>query len=335
MSAYGSACGTAAAARPSCNDRQVSTDRIDVVLADTLRAVRADGIAVGVTSEKTTLFGAGGSVAGEPVDDQAVMYGASVAKQYIGLLMAQAIEAGQAREDDKLIGSLPELPEWMAEIRLRHLLHHTSGLADVTAPSRRVPASNAEVLERLQRYPEPALDSAGRRFCYNNTGYVLLAEVVSRVFQRPIGALAWEQIFRPLAMTRTWLRAVPPIPTTEPAPPGTLGDGGMWTTVADLIAYMNALNRDLLDPAVVHCTESETPGCLDDGTPLDYAWRVRVSASRAGRRITHGGTWAGWLAKTVRLPECQIAVAVLSISGEESAISKLGTDLADHVAQCQ
>src|SRR5215218_11337399 len=67
----------------------------------------------------------------------------------------------------------------MADIRLRHLLHHTSGLADVTAPSRGVPASNADVFERLQRRRQPALDSPGRRFCYNNTGYVLLAEVVS------------------------------------------------------------------------------------------------------------------------------------------------------------
>jgi len=171
----------------------------------------------------------------------------------------------------------------MADIRLRHLLHHTSGLADVTAPSRRVPASNADVFERLQRRRQPALDSPGRRCCYNNTGYVLLAEVVSRVFQRPIGPLAWERIFRPLAMTRTWLSAVAPIPTTEPSPPGTLGDGGLWTTVADLIGYLNALNCDLLDPAVVH--RVETPGWLDDGTPLDYAWGVRVTASPAGRRI--------------------------------------------------
>jgi CubicO group peptidase (beta-lactamase class C family) len=321
-------------ARPSCcNDRQVSTDRIDAMLADRLGAVRADGVAVGVTSEKTTVFGAAGSVAGKPVDDQAVMYGASVAKQFIGLLMAQAIEAGHVTEDDQLIGSLPELPDWMAEIRLRHLLHHTSGLVDVTAPNRGVPASNADVLERLQRCRQPALDSPGRRFCYNNTGYVLLAEVVSRVFQRPIGPLAREQIFRPLAMTRTSLSAVAPTSTTEPTPPGTVGDGGLWTTVGDLIRYLNALNCDLHDPAVVH--RAETPGCLDDGTPLDYAWGVRVNASPAGRRITHGGTWAGWLAKTVRLPERQIAVAVLSIGGKESAISELGTDLADHVAQRQ
>ena len=156
---------------------------------------------------------------------------------------------------------------------------------------------------------------------------------MSRVFQRPIGPLAREQIFRPLAMTRTWLSAQAPIPTTEPAPPGTVGDGGLWTTVGDLIAHLNALNCGLPDPAVVH--RVETPGCLEDGTPLDYAWGVRVTASPTGRRITHGGTWAGWIAKTVRLPERQIAVAVLSIGGQESAISNLGTDLADHVAQCQ
>ena len=98
------------------------------------------------------------------------------------------------------------------------------------------------MVERLQRRRQPALDSPGRRFCYNNTGYVLLAEVVSWVFQRPIGPLASERIFRPLAMTRTWLSAVAPIPTIEPTPPGTLGDGGLWTTVVDLIGYLNALN---------------------------------------------------------------------------------------------
>jgi CubicO group peptidase (beta-lactamase class C family) len=83
----------------------------DATLADALRTVHADGIVVGLTSETTTLFHSSGSIAGEAVNDHTVMHGASVAKQFIGLLIAQAIEAGHATEDDQLIGLLPELPE--------------------------------------------------------------------------------------------------------------------------------------------------------------------------------------------------------------------------------
>jgi CubicO group peptidase (beta-lactamase class C family) len=310
----------------------MSTDRIAAVAA-ALRMVGTDGVAVGVVTGDTAVFGSVGSVDGELLSEQTVMYGASLAKQVVGLLLAQAVDTGRISAADRVITWLPELPDWMGEIRLHHLLHHTSGLPDVTAPAQGIPESNADVIARFRRFPTRTAVRPGLQFSYNNAGYVLLAEVVSHVSGRPIGQLASERLFRPLAMTRTRLGGEPPRLTDQPLPPGTIGDGGLWTSIADLTRWLAALNKGLHEVAAVH--RAETPGCLDDGTPLDYAWGLRVTPSPHGRRITHGGSWAGWQAKTIRLPERQIAVAVLSTGGEEQLISTLGTDLADQFAGCQ
>src|SRR5215213_7677142 len=184
----------------------------------------------------------------------------------------------------------------MAGIRLRHLLHHTSGLADVTAPSRGLPASNAEVLERLQRHPPPALDSPGRRFSYNNTGYVLLAEVVSRVFQRPIGPLAREQIFRPLAMTRTSLSAVAPTSSTEPRPRAAWMTARHWTTPGESESTHHRLAA---------ASPTEAPGRA--GSPRQSACPNVRSPSRcsasAARRVPAGNLAPTWRTTSLSVNE--------------------------------
>jgi CubicO group peptidase (beta-lactamase class C family) len=290
----------------------------------------AGGLAVGAVHGDTAEFVCRGTVAGEPVTPDTVMYGASVTKQMVGLLLALGVEAGRATPADRLRRWLPELPGWIDGVRLHHLLHHTSGLPDLTAPSYGVPLSNDEVIGRFRRFDGPSLMEPGRRFSYNNAGYVLLAEALSRLFDRPIAELAGEQIFEPLGMAATRLGGEGQRTAGHPDPPGTVGDGGLWTTVADLARWLTAMNDGTINPRAVR--RAERVGHLVDGTALDYAWGVRVVETSDGRRLTHGGTWANWLAKTVRLPHQGVVVAVLSTGGSESGISRLGTDLAAGLA---
>ncbi len=115
-----------------------------------------------------------------------------------------------------------------------------------------------------------------------------------------------------------------------PAPPGTVGDGGWWTTVADLLRWLRAMNARALGDGVAQIME--TPGRLDDGTPLSYAWGVTVSTRAGGRTFTHGGNWPGWSAKTVRQPGRGTAVAVLSCSGDVDRVSGTALALADRLS---
>ena len=101
-----------------------------------------DGIAIGTVRGGTVEFSCRGMVSGGPVGPDTVMYGASVTKQFVGFLLALGVEAGRASPDDGIRRWLPELPGWTDEVRLQHLLHHTSGLPDLAEPSPGIPASN-------------------------------------------------------------------------------------------------------------------------------------------------------------------------------------------------
>ena len=138
-------------------------------------------------------------------------------------------------------------------------------------------------------------------FQYSNTGYVCLAEIVRRIGGAALGDLARHRVFGPLGMTGSRLGGPPAARHPGlPAPPGTVGDGGWWTTAADLLRWLRAMNARTLGEEVTRILE--TPGRLDDGTPLSYAWGVAVSIRAGGVTFTHGGNWPGWSAKTVRQP---------------------------------
>ena len=68
-----------------------------------------------------------------PVTGATVMYGASLAKQVVGILVSLAVQAGELDLDQPLRQFLPWFPPWANQVRVRHLLHHTSGLPAAVA----------------------------------------------------------------------------------------------------------------------------------------------------------------------------------------------------------
>jgi CubicO group peptidase (beta-lactamase class C family) len=251
------------------------------------------------------------------------MYVASVTKQVVAALVGQAVLAHQLDPDTSVRRLLPALPAWAQPVQVRHLIHHTSGLPSTTRLlaalhlTEEAELDNALVVRALSRLAEPD-DAPGRVMAYSNTGYVVLAEVLRAAVDADLAGLAQAAIFRPLGMTRSMLGQAPPSALPDP-PPRTVGDGGLWTTARDLLRWLDGLNRGLLGE---HLTDLlQTPGHLDDGTPLDYAWGMTARPSDAGITYTHGGNWRGWTAKTVRNPRAGTALALLARHISDQAVS--------------
>ncbi|MFI6811184.1 serine hydrolase [Nonomuraea sp. NPDC050328] len=99
-------------------------------------------------------------------------------------------------------------------------------------------------------------------------------------------------------------------PLVRPRPaPLSLGDGGVWSTALDLLRWGHALNRDELGVSAL----LETPGRLDDGTPLDYACGIGVR-SHAGHRVyRHGGGWPGLRLLHARVPELDLCLVLIAL----------------------
>lgn len=96
---------------------------------------------------------------------------------------------------------LPELDRMdKREIRLRHLLTHTSGMPGWLPLYLR----GSTIQEYLAQLTDcPLLDRPGSRVVYSCVGYLLLGEIIQRCASAPLDRLAEEWIFGPLGLSST------------------------------------------------------------------------------------------------------------------------------------
>jgi CubicO group peptidase (beta-lactamase class C family) len=266
-----------------------------------------------------------------PITPATVFYAGSVSKQFTAFAAALAIQQGRLGLDDPIRKHLPELPVHADGITVRHLLHHTSGLRDfytlLSIAGRRqdVLFDNAAILRLAAR--QTGLNFApGEDYLYSNTGYTLLAIVVGRATGMSFGRYAQEQIFRPLGMSATQFgddaaRLVPDRaygytwgPRGEPrldTPAGErVGAGGLFTTVRDLLKWdQNFYSGKVGGKSLLE--QVQTPGALNSGKPLTYAWGLQIGSYRGLRVVEHSGSLGGYRAHLARYPERHVSVALL------------------------
>lgn len=146
---------------------------------------------------------AGGSC---PVSDSTAFHLASVTKLFTATAIMQLAEAGRIRLDDKLADLLPGFYMKDArykDIRIRHLLSHSSGLMwdNIIKNSPDGPASEAVFLEQL--HTKRLNFAPGTQFAvktYSNVGFDLLGMVVEKVSGQSYDAYVREHILRPAGM---------------------------------------------------------------------------------------------------------------------------------------
>ena len=80
------------------------------------------------------------------------------------------------------------------------------------------------------------------------------------------------------------------------------GNGGLLTTVADLLRWNEALTKGTIPGGAELVTLLETPGKLNDGSPIEYGLGLGVGTFRGLRAVTHGGATAGYRTYLARWP---------------------------------
>jgi CubicO group peptidase (beta-lactamase class C family) len=252
---------------------------------------------------------------------------ASVSKQFTAAAVLVMVDQGRIALDDPvnaLISGCP--PSWDA-ITLRHLLTHTSGLGhwedypEVDLVAWREPDAVIQAFQGQAPLFEP-----GERFAYSSPGYVLLAHVVQRAADQPYRSFLAERIFEPLGMIDTFVGAGAGRPTCavglvdgEPTPSFELdavgmGAGDVWSTVADLVRWDQALaSGELLSQQSREATFAHQVWCGDDATDVWYGfgWILGSLAGQPGVRY-HTGQNAGFRALNVWLPLQDVRFAALT-----------------------
>nr|MBX2878199.1 beta-lactamase family protein [Saprospiraceae bacterium] len=221
-------------------------------------------------------FGLADQEKGLPFSSQTQTDIGSISKQFTACLIALLEEQAKLSIEDDIRKHLPELPIYQDTIRIKHLIHHTSGIRDYEALEMLNGRhyfddhmSNPYVVELIARQRSLNFQPSSR-YEYSNSNYILLAEIIERVSNRSLNEVATSYIFEPLGMDHTFFHINQGEDFENKAIGYTekegelirpkyqshlIGDGGIYTTLSDLIKWdqnfgSNKLGKgqaDLLD----------------------------------------------------------------------------------------
>ncbi len=257
----------------------------------------------------------------------------SVSKQFTAAAMVLLARDGKVSLDDDVRKYVPELSESQASFTIRQMLSHTSGLRDwgnlggiAGRPRGAMTYTHAHVVDMLSR--QTALNFApGTRWSYSNSGYNLAAVVIARVSGMSFAEFSRTRLFEPLGLTKTSWRddyariiagraigysmAVGRFRQDMPFE-NVHGNGGLLTTVGDLLTWQAALTSGALkDLAHVQQTVAKLP----DGRDLHYGLGVFRGAYKGVPEVYHSGATAGYRAFLTEYPSAKLTIAVLCNAG--------------------
>jgi CubicO group peptidase (beta-lactamase class C family) len=266
-----------------------------------------------------------------PITTDTSFYLASVSKQFTAMAIMMLAEQGKLGFDDRLPDFFPRFPSWGAEITLRQMLQHTSGMpqfAQFIELGGLFGMTNKDVLDRLMKLTAPEFP-AGAKFAYNGTAYALLASITASVSGRSFAEFLKARIFDPLGMkhsvvydssdparhklVRGYLREDGRFtPWDYPFMP--FGDGGLFSTLDDLFLWDQALNGERLVPRAT-LEQAFTSGATNDGASIGYGFGWYTNHFPGRRHVAHGGTLGPYVNYIIRFLDIERTIIVLTNLG--------------------
>jgi CubicO group peptidase (beta-lactamase class C family) len=228
----------------------------------------------------------------------------SLAKGFTAMAIMMLAERGKLGYDDLIERHVTELAGATPGITIRHLLTHTSGIPDVGDLGIDRPRLRERDVVNAVRTHHTRFARPGSRYRYSNTGYMLLAMAVENASGESFDRFLQAAIFDPLGMNSTR-------PESGPRDADeTKGDGGLVSTVDDLLRWHNALAGERLVRAKTFA-EGLTPGKVAEGeSTYGFGWNV---AQRDGDTyMWHTGNSGGQRAFLGRRLRDRIAIIILT-----------------------
>ena len=267
---------------------------------------------------------------GIPNSPSTVFRSGSVSKQFTAGAIALLALRGDLELDAPVRRYLPDFPDYPNPPTVRHLVHHTSGVRDYIGLMRLAGNrdedffTDPEVLAIINRQRELNFQP-GAEYLYSNAGYFLLGQIVAAVSGRSLREFAETHFFGPLGMTHTHFhddhnevvarRATGYSPTDDGfrinvTTLDMVGDGGVFTTVEDWVAWDRNLETGAVGGAEWVALMHQR-GVLNSGDTIPYAFGISHGEHRGLATVGHGGAWVGYRAGMTRYPETGYAFIAL------------------------
>lgn len=180
--------------------------RVDDVVSRDMAARHTPGASIAVLKDgKVVLeksYGVASVELDVPASNKTLYTLASTTKEFTAVAIMTLVEQGKVSLDDSIRKYLPELPASWAPVTVRHCLSHTSGLPDNVADDNvnvlPLAGTRADLMNLLAG---KAVKEPGTAMVYNQTGYMLLGDIISRVSGMPYETYVDERLLKPLGIT--------------------------------------------------------------------------------------------------------------------------------------
>jgi CubicO group peptidase (beta-lactamase class C family) len=266
---------------------------------------------------------------------------ASVTKQFTAMCILLLEQKHKLSLEDPISKYFSILPPYIAKIKIKDLLTHSSGLIDyedLMPVTQTVQLHDTNCLQ-LMFMADSLYFPAGTQYKYSNTGYAILSLIVEQVSGKPFAQFLKENIFKKLKMKTTvafeegkstvanraygnsyeqgkWIQ------TDQSLTSAVLGDGGIYTNVQEYTKWIKALwNYELIDQAQQERAWSATT--LENGKTIDYGYGWHVETLHGITHPFHDGSSIGFRNSVGLFPEQKLMVIILTNRSEPDPIEEV------------
>ncbi len=291
---------------------------------------------------KTECYGLANLELGVPVTTNTVFEIGSLTKQFTAACILLLQQQGKLSVEDLIAQHLKHTPPAWANVTIRHLLTHTSGIKSYTGLGGFEWRQHLTQSEFIQSLGKQALEFApGTSWKYSNSGYSLLGYIVENVSGTNYWQFLHDQILEPFGMRATRDRDPGVIITNRAdgyeqtnrvlinrdydltdifsagALTSTVGDLARWNAALDSTNLLSAKSKALM----------WSPQVLNDGKATKYGFGWFIEVVDGHPVIGHGGATSGFSASIQRYPDEHLTVILLTNTDE-----MIATSMARHVA---
>jgi CubicO group peptidase (beta-lactamase class C family) len=257
---------------------------------------------------------------------------ASSAKQFTALMILNLVDQKRIGLEDDIRTYFPNLyPKVQDSIKIRHLLNHSSGIRDYCDLMglqqnpwwRREGLNNEEVLEFIEKQESLAF-KPGTQYCYSNTGYNLLAELIEKVTQEDFISYS-NRFFQNLGMHQTgfpknYMQVIPQqaLPYSDwgdgawqqyPMITSTYGEGFLFTTLDDQLHYEQLLQKAQSEENKLLLQSQKA---IPNSEIKSYGYGLNLYDRHDYPAVHHDGATGSYSSQVLRFPELELSIFIMS-----------------------
>ena len=247
-------------------DNQISFENLRKSINKIILNENIPGTSIGILINDSIVFNEGfgytDTLKTKKVTSNTIFPVASISKFITAISILMLETQGKLSIEDPITKHFPELSQEFSEIKIKHLLNHTTGITDMPFRERLELYKKPDMENIVLDYFQPSIirNKPEKKWEYSNITYMMLSFIIERTTKQSFGGFIHKEFVQNLNLTGTGLCESPEIDSKYTFnyfyPKRTylnpkysqrqLGGGGICSTSSDLLKIVRALQNGKL-----------------------------------------------------------------------------------------